>query len=112
MKDSGEKSIEEQVTLESNPQVKAAITSTGLTTRDYVLTQWALLQTGMAYAMTRGTGATQDDMIKKAGVSKANLEFYTQNEAEINRLAKEAQARAPKLADGEDSGDADGDVAE
>ena len=39
MKDSGEKSIEEHVkTLESNPPVKAAITSTGLTTREYVLT--------------------------------------------------------------------------
>ena len=53
--------------MESHPEAKAAITSTGLTTRDYVLTQWALLQTGMAYAMTKGTGATQDDMIKKAG---------------------------------------------
>ncbi|HEY9506900.1 MAG TPA: hypothetical protein VIQ27_13055 [Gemmatimonadales bacterium] len=106
MKDSGEKSIADQVrALESNPQVKTAVTSTGLTTRDYVLTQWALLQTGMAYAMTKGTGASQEDMIKKGGVSKANMDFYAQNEAEINRLAEEAKARAPNVADEDDSGD-------
>ena len=72
-----------------------------------MLTQWALLQTGMAYAMTKGTRATQDDMIKKGGVSKANLDFYARNEAEINRLAKEAQQRAPTPAeeDSEDAGD-------
>jgi len=106
MKDSGEQSIADQVkTLESHPAAKAAIASTGLTTRDYVLTQWALLQTGMAYAMTKGTGATQDDMIKKAGVSKANMDFYAKNEAEINRLAEEAKARTPNVPDEEDSGE-------
>jgi hypothetical protein len=112
MQGSGEKSIDEQVrTLESNPQVKAAVTSTGLSTRDYVLTQWALLQTGMAYAMTKGTGASQDDMIKKAGVSKANVDFYTQNEAEINKLAEEAKARTPAMPDDddEDAGDDTGE---
>ena len=106
MKDSGEQSIADQVkTLESHPEAKAAIASTGLTTKDYVLTQWALLQTGMAYAMTKGTGATQDDMIKKAGVSKANMDFYAKNEAEINRLAEEAKARTPNVPDEEDSGE-------
>ena len=106
MKDSGEQSIADQVkTLESHPEAKAAIASTGLTTKDYVLTQWALLQTGMAYAMTKGTGATQDDMIKKAGVSKANMDFYARNEAEINRLAEEAKARTPNVPDEEDSGE-------
>ena len=106
MQDSGEKSIDEQVRmLESNPQVKAAVTSTGLSTRDYVLTQWALLQTGMAYAMTKGTGASQDDMIKKAGVSKANMDFYAKNEAEINRLAEEAKARTPSVPDAGEEGE-------
>ena len=110
MEDGGEKSIDEQVKmLESNPQVKAAVTSTGLSTRDYVLTQWALLQTGMAYTMTKGTGASQDDMIKKAGVSKANMDFYAQNEAEINKLAEEAKARTPAMPDEEDSGEDTGE---
>lgn len=116
MKGSGEKSIAEQVELlDSHPQLKGAIATTGLTTKDYVTTQWALLQAGMAYAMTRGSDVSQDEVVKKAGVSKANLDFYAKNEAEINRLAKEAQARAPKLPDDDgddDSGDDDGDGAD
>ena len=59
----------------------------------------------MAYSMTKGTGATQDDMIKKAGVSKANMDFYAKNEAEINRLAEEAKGRTPNVLDEEDSGE-------
>ncbi len=108
MKGSGEKSIAEQVrTLDSDPQVRGAITTTGLTTKDYVLTQWAILQSGMAYAMTKGSDVSQDEVAKKAGVSKANLDFYAKNEAEINRLAKEAQARAPAMPEDEedDSGE-------
>ena len=105
-----EKSIDEQVkAIERNPEVKGAVTSTGLTSRDYVLTQWALLQTGMAYTMAKGSGATQEDVIKKAGVSKANLDFYAKNEAEINRLAEEAKARAPAAANDEDAGDDTGE---
>ena len=110
MKDGGEKSIDEQVKmLESNPQVKAAVTSTGLSTRDYVLTQWALLQTGMAHAMTKNGGASQEDMMKQAGVSKANMDFYAQNEAEINKLAEAAKARTPAMSDDEDAGDDSGE---
>lgn len=101
--DGGGKSIAEQVkALESIPEAKAAITSTGLSTRDYVLTQWALLQTGMAYSMTQQAGASQEDMIKQAGVSKANMEFYAKNEAEIKKLAEEAKARTPAMADDEE----------
>ena len=104
MKGSGEKSIAEQVkSLDSDPQVRGAITATGLTTKDYVMTQWALLQAGMAYAMTKGSAVSQDEVVKTAGVSKANLDFYAKNEAEINRLAKEAQARAPQLPDDDDA---------
>jgi hypothetical protein len=110
MKDGGERSIDQQVeALESNPQVRAAVTSTGLSARDYVLTQWALLQTGMAHAMTKGSGASQEEMMKKAGVSKANMDFYAQNEAEINKLAGEAKARTPAMPDDEDAGDDSGE---
>jgi hypothetical protein len=101
----GNKSLAEQVKLlEGVPQVRGAITATGLTTRDYVLTQGALLQAGMAYALTKDAKMPLDRVIKKAGVSRANLEFYQKNEAEIGRLAKEATARAPKLPDDEDDG--------
>jgi hypothetical protein len=63
----------------------------------------------MAYAMTKGGGASQEDMMKKAGVSKANMDFYAQNEAEINKLAEEAKARTPEMPDDEDSGDDTGE---
>jgi hypothetical protein len=105
----GNKSLAEQVKLlDGVPQVKSAISATGLTTRDYVLTQGALLQAGMAYAMAKGSGVPMDSVVKKAGVSRANVEFYQKNEAEIERLAKEAEARAPKAPDDEDSGEDDG----
>jgi hypothetical protein len=104
----GEKSLSEQVKLlDGVPQVRGAISAAGLTTRDYVLTQGALLQAGMAYAMTKGTAVPVDSIVKKAGVSRANLEFYQKNEAEIGRLAKEAEARAPKLPD-DDEDEVDG----
>jgi hypothetical protein len=100
----GNKSLSEQVkVMDGLPQIRSAITATGLTTRDYVLTQGALLQAGMAYAMTKGTGMSVDSVVKTAGVSRANLEFYQKNEAEIVRLGKEAEARAPKQPDADDS---------
>lgn len=99
----GNKSLGEQIKLlDGVPQVRGAISATGLSTRDYVLTQGALLQAGMAYALTKGSGAPVDSVIRKSGVSRANLEFYQKNEAEIGRLAKEAEARAPKLPDDDD----------
>jgi hypothetical protein len=102
----GNKPLGEQVKLlESVPSVRGAITATGLTTRDYVLTQGALIQAGMAYAMTKDAKMPADEVAKKAGVNKANLEFYQKNEAEIGRLAKEAEARAPKPKEEEPDGE-------
>lgn len=92
----GDKSLSEQIKLlDGIPPVKAAIADAGFTTRDYLLTQAALLQAGMAHAMTRDAKMPDDEVVQKAGVNKANLEFYRKNEAEINRLAKEAESRAP-----------------
>ncbi len=106
----GNKSLSEQVKLmDGLPQIRSAITATGLTTRDYVLTQGALLQAGMAYAMTKGTGMSVDSVVRSSGVSRGNIEFYQKNEAEIGRLAKEAEARAPKLPDADDEDDGGGD---
>jgi hypothetical protein len=114
----GNKPMAEQIKLlDGVPQVKGAIAAAGLTTRDYVLTQGALLQAGMAYAMTKGTGMSVDSVVQTASVSRANYEFYQKNEAEIGRLAKEAEARAPKMPDedeGDETGydDADGEASE
>jgi ABC-type sugar transport system substrate-binding protein len=104
--DFGNKSLSEQIkVMDGVPQIRSAIVATGLTTRDYALTQGALLQAGMAYAMAKGAGMPVDSVVKKAGVSRANIEFYQKNEAEIGRLAKEAEARSPKRPAEDDSGD-------
>jgi hypothetical protein len=105
----GNQSLAEQVkTLDGMPPIRAAITSTGFTTRDYVLAQGAILQAGMAYAMAKSGNISDDKVIKEAGVSRANLEFYRNNEAEIDRLAKEAKARMPEEPDSDDGeGDED-----
>lgn len=96
----GNKSLAEQVKLlEGTPPVRGAIAAAGLTPRDFVLTQGAMLQAGMAYALIKDANLPPDSAIKKAGVSRANLEFFQKNEAELGRLAKEVEAKAPKLPD-------------
>lgn len=102
--DFGNKSLSDQIkVMDGVPQIRSAITAAGLTTRDYVLIQGALLQAGMAFAMTKNTEMPVDSVVKKAGVSRANMEFYQKNEAEIARLAQEAEARTPKQPDNEDT---------
>jgi hypothetical protein len=102
----GNQSLADQIKLlDGVPQVRGAITATGLTTRDFVLVQGALIQAGMAHAMIKSMSVPADSVIKTAGVSRANLEFYQKNEGEIGRLAKEAAARAPKLPEDDDGGE-------
>jgi hypothetical protein len=96
----GNQPLAEQVKLlEGTPQLRGAITAAGLTPRDFLLTQGAMLQAGMANALIKQASRPPDSAIKESGVSRANLEFFQQNEAELGRLAEEAQARAPKLPD-------------
>ena len=94
--DFGKKSIAEQVkVLEGIPPVRSALVAAGTTPRDYVLTQAAFLPAGMAHAMTKGGNPPSDKMIAEAGINRANLEFMQKNEAEINRLSEDAEARTP-----------------
>ena len=94
--------------LNEVPEARRAITGAGLTTRDYVLTQGALLQAGMAHGSMKQLKLSPDSAIKAFGVSRANLEFVGKNEAEITRSTNEAEAKADALmgsdeGDGEDS---------
>ena len=79
------------------PQVRSGISAAGLTTRDFVLTQGAFLHAGLAYALMKQGGFSPDSVIKATQVSRANLDFVRKNEAEITRLTKEAEAKAPAL---------------
>lgn len=94
----GDKPMAEQIKiLDGIPQIRSALAAAGSTSRDYLLTQAALLQAGMAHAMAKEGQAPSDKMIADAGLNRANLEFYSKNEAEITRLAKEAEARSPVM---------------
>jgi hypothetical protein len=106
----GEKSIAQTVAAYNKvPQVRRGISAAGLTTRDFVLTQGAFLHAGLAYALMKQGGFSPDSAVKTMQVSRANLDFVRKNEAEINRLTKEAEAKAPGLKEargnGEDSGE-------
>jgi len=89
------------------PVVRRAIADAGLTTRDFVLTQTAFLQTGMAYALMKHGKLSPDSVVKTAKVSRANLDFYQKNEVEIKRLTDEYEAKVPSLREDEGDGESE-----
>ena len=67
--------------LNAQPGVKAAIASAGMTTREYVVFSWSLMQNGLAaWALSQPGGKLP------VGVSKANVDFYNKNEAALQQL--------------------------
>ena len=67
--------------LNASPGAKAAIQSAGMTTREYVVFSWSLLQTGLAaWAVDQPGGKLPP------GASKANVDFYKKNEAALQQL--------------------------
>jgi len=112
--DSGNLSVD-QLTARYNsvPPVKAAIARAGMTPREFALAQGAFLQAGMSYGLMKQLKLSPDSVVKVTGVSRANLEFFRANEAEINRLSQEMAAQMPKEqpADETDAGE-EGDTAE
>jgi hypothetical protein len=97
LENSGDLSIDQLAArYNSVPSVKAAITKAGMTPRELALAQGAFLQAGMSYGLMKQLKLTPDSVVKVTGVSRANLEFFRANEAEINRLNKEMEAQMPK----------------
>jgi hypothetical protein len=62
----------------------------------------------MSYGFMNQYHLTADSVSRATGVSKANLEFFRANEAELNRMTKEMQAHVP----GAKAAEADGDSSE
>ena len=93
--------------LNGVPEARRAITGAGLTTRDYVLAQGAMLQAGMAHATMKQLKISPDSAIKAFGVSRANLDFVGKNEAEITRSTKEAEAKVDALQGPDEDGGED-----
>lgn len=73
--------------LNAQPGAKAAIASAGMTTREYVVFTWSLMQNGLAaWAVSQPGGKLP------AGVSKANVDFYKKNEAALQQLQGAGEA--------------------
>jgi hypothetical protein len=106
MEDFGSLTSEQMVArLNGVEEARRVITGTGLTPRDYVLTQGAVLRAGVAYSTMTELKLSPDSAVKAFGVSRDNLEFARKNEAEITRSMNEAEAKVAALeGDGEDKG--------
>ena len=98
----GAQSLDEAVSrIDAIPGTKAAITSAGMSTREYMVFSLALFQSGMAaWALSQPGGKLP------AGVSKANVDFYSAHEAELQALAPQ-KSTGDCDDDGTDTGDDD-----
>lgn len=67
--------------LDAAPAVKAAIESAGMTTREWAVFTFAMVQTGMAVWMVDEAGGELPD-----GVSKANVDFYRKHRVAIEEI--------------------------
>jgi len=85
--DGDAKSIDESVArFDAIAGVRAAIQSTGLTTREYVVFTWSLFQSGMtAWALDQPGGKLPPN------VSMDNVTFYREHEAALKQLGEETK---------------------
>jgi hypothetical protein len=84
--------------INSTPGAQAAIQSAGMTTREYVVFTWSMVQTGLgAWALSQPGGTLPP------GVSKANVDFFRAHEQAFNQLSTEDSDPC----DGEDESDED-----
>ena len=88
--------------MDAVPGIKAAITSAGMTTREYVVFSWSLLTSGIV-------AWTMDQPGAKAptGTAKANVDFVKKHQAEIQKL--EVLSKFGDCDDGENEGDSASD---
>lgn len=79
------KTISEAVAkLDATPGAKAAIEAAGMTTREYIVFSFSMMQSGLA-----AWGLEQPDGKLPPGVSADNVEFYRKHAIELQRLAEE-----------------------
>jgi hypothetical protein len=78
---SDEMSIDDQAAqIDAAPGAAAAIRAAGMTTREYVVFSWSLLQTGLAVWGQEQSGTLPAD------ANKANVDFYRKHRADWARL--------------------------
>ncbi|HEX5437496.1 MAG TPA: hypothetical protein VFW98_10055 [Gemmatimonadaceae bacterium] len=77
-----------------HPEVKRAITSAGMSSRDFVLFTIVLAQSGAAMSMQQANGGKLPP-----GVQPANVEFLKAHEADLLKLEQEMQQADSAAAD-------------
>lgn len=79
---------------DSHPATAAAFRAAGISSRDFVATMMALLQSGMGqYYLENQPKANADSLARELGTHPDNFRFLRENRAEIERRQKESQAR-------------------
>jgi hypothetical protein len=92
------KSIDQMVAkMNSVPGVQGAIQSAGMTTREYVVFMFSMMQNGMAAWALKQPGGKLPP-----GVSQANVDFYNKHETAMASLGKD-----DSCADRSDDGDSE-----
>jgi hypothetical protein len=72
--------------IDAEPRAKAAVKAAGMTSREYVVFVFSLVQNGLASYALQTPGAKLP-----AGVSMANVEFFRAHAAELEKLAAETR---------------------
>ena len=71
------------VRMDGVPEVKSALKSAGMTSREYLVFSWSVFQNGMAaWALEQPGGKLPP------GVKMANVTFYRAHEAELKKLGE------------------------
>jgi len=77
-----------------HPEVKHAIASTGMSSRDYVLFSMAVFQAGMAAAVAEQPGGKIPD-----GVAPENVDFYKKHADEMKKFGEELEKSSGAVKD-------------
>jgi hypothetical protein len=103
---SGDESVEQIATrLAGVAQFRPAFAKSGMTPRQFALTQFTFLGAGMALGAPTG-GQTPEQLAAQMGIDPANVAFMRTNQAAIQAMFKELGARL-----GDDAADTDSDDA-
>ena len=78
---SGDESLDQLVArLNAVPGAQAAIQSAGMTTREYIVFMWSMMESGLS------AWAVQQNGKLPPGVQQANVDFYNKHEAAMRAL--------------------------
>jgi len=69
--------------MDGVPEVKSALKSAGMTSREYLVFSWSVFQNGMAAWTLEQPGGKLPP-----GVKMANVTFYRAHEAELKKLGE------------------------